>query len=88
MGNGKFAVRLALRSRRFKDLDRDARRRVLSDDDMLGMVEAEAMVMASTGLDATQADLASPMDFFQWLIDNSDAIIAFIMKIIALFDGV
>lgn len=79
----RVALRLALRKRQYNGLDRKIVRRILSDVDLQDAVVSEAAVMRGTNVEG----LGSFETFFAWLLEHADEIIAFITKLIALFDA-
>jgi hypothetical protein len=74
-------LRQALRKSQYAGLDRDKFRRILRDNDL-----ADVLVEEAEGLKGVSG-FGSPMEFFQWLLDHADEIIALITKLIALFDA-
>jgi hypothetical protein len=79
-------VRLALRRMARKHPERHEEiRSVLRDPDLLDALIAETQACASAELG--DVGEGSFLEFFQWLIDNSDQLFEIITKLLVLFSG-
>lgn len=65
--------------------------RILGDDDEKAIIARSIEKEFDNGGFASAADVVgagSPIEFLQWILDHQDELIAFIQKIIALFEQV
>ena len=63
-------------------------RRLLADDDLQTIAVAYAEHLRSLESEASDVSAQGFEDFFRWIIEHQDEIIAFIEKLLALFDAV